>query len=97
MMFVQIIEVKTNRFEELEALHETWKAETEGQRTTISERICKDRDEPDSYVMIVEFPSHEAAMKNNDLPATAKIAEGMTALADAPLTFRNLDLLQMDD
>jgi quinol monooxygenase YgiN len=96
MGYVQIIEFKTTRFGEFEALHEKWLAETAGERTTLSEHICRDRDEPDTYVLIVEFPSYEEAMKNNDLPATARIAEGMAALADAPLTFRNLDLIRVD-
>jgi quinol monooxygenase YgiN len=96
MGYVQIIEFKTTRFDEFEALHEKWLAETAGERTTLSEHICRDRDEPDTYVLIVEFPSYEEAMKNNDLPATARIAEGMAALADAPLTFRNLDLIRVD-
>jgi quinol monooxygenase YgiN len=96
MGYVQIIEFKTSRFDEVEALHEKWLAETAGERTTLSEHICRDRDQPDTYVLIVEFPSYEDAMKNNDLPATARIAEGMAALADAPLTFRNLDVIRVD-
>jgi hypothetical protein len=51
---------------------------------------------PDTHVVIVELPSYEAAMKNNDLPATATIADGMAALADQPPTFRNLDLIRTD-
>jgi quinol monooxygenase YgiN len=96
MGYVQIIEFKTTRFDEFEALHEKWLAETDGVRTTLSEHTCRDRDQPDTYVLIVEFPSYEEAMKNNDLPATARIAEGMAALADAPLTFRNFDLIRVD-
>jgi hypothetical protein len=46
--------------------------------------------------VIVEFPSYEEAMKNNDLPATATIAAGMAALADQPPTFRNLNLIRTD-
>jgi quinol monooxygenase YgiN len=96
MGFVQIIEVKTSRFEEIEALHEQWLAETEGIRTVVSERICVDRDNPGTSLIIVEFPSHEAAMANNDLPATKRIAEGIASLADEPPTFRNLDLVRSD-
>jgi len=91
---VQIIEVKTSSFDELEALHETWLAETEGKRTVVSERICRDRDEPGTYLMIVEFASHEDALKNNDLPETARIAAGMAEIAEAPPVFRNLDVIR---
>lgn len=96
MGFVQILEIQTSNYEELEALHEQWLADTEGTRTVVSERICRDRDQPDTYLVIVEFPSYEEAMKNNDLPATSTIAAGMAALADQPPTFRNLDLIRSD-
>ena len=70
MGFVQIIEVTTSRYDELEALHEQWLADTEGVRTVTAERVCRDRDRPDTYLVIVEFPSHEAALANNELAAT---------------------------
>jgi hypothetical protein len=96
MGFIQVLEIKTSNYGEFEALHEQWLADTAGTRTVVSERICRDRDKPDTYVVIVEFPSYEEAMKNNDLPATATIAAGMAAITDQPPTFRNLDLIRTD-
>ena len=96
MGFIQIIELSTSDYEEIERLHEQWLAATEGQRSVISERICADRDNPGTYVMIVEFASYEDAMRNNDLPATADIGAGMTAVSDTPPAFRNLDVLRRD-
>ena len=32
--------------------------------------VCTDRDNEGTIVTVVEFPSYEAAMKNNDDPAT---------------------------
>jgi quinol monooxygenase YgiN len=96
MGFVQIIEIKTSRIEDLEVLHEQYLADTEGTRTVLSERICQDRDNPGTYLIIVEFPSHEVAMANNDLPATNRIAEGIASLADEPPMFRNLDVVRFD-
>jgi hypothetical protein len=95
MTFVQIIEMNTTHFDEVEKLHERWLTATEGQRTVQSERICRDRDNPDRYVIIVEFPSFEDAMKNNDLPATGEIAAGMAKLA-SDVSFRNLDVVRTD-
>jgi hypothetical protein len=46
---------------------------------------------------IVEFPSYEAAMKNNELPETAAVAEAMQKLADGPPTFYNLDLERVEE
>jgi hypothetical protein len=94
--YFQIIEVESPNFEALNALHEQWLADTEGQRTTVREWLLADRDRPGTYLMIVEFPSVEAAAINNDLPATGRIAEGLAALSTAPMTFRNLDLLRHD-
>ena len=96
MGFIQVLEFKTSKFDEFEKLHEQWMADTEGKRTVVSEHICRDRDNPNTYVVIVEFASYEEALKNNDLPATATIAVSMAALADEPPTFRNLDLIRVD-
>ena len=96
MAYVQVIEIQTDDLARLEAAHETWLAATEGQRTVTQEWLLRDRDRPDTYLLIVEFPSAEAAAVNNDLPATAEIAASLAELATAPLTFRNLDLIRHD-
>ena len=97
MKFVQIMEITTDRFDDVEALHEKWLAATEGQRTTKVEWIMKDRDQPDRYVIAVMFDSYDDAMKNNDLPATAEIAAGMSEVTTGPTVFRNLDLIRVDE
>ena len=96
MGFVQIIKLTTDRFAELEAAHEQWLAATEGQRTTTREVICTDRDNPNQYWIIVEFPDYDAAMRNSELPATQEIAAKMAALCtDAP-QFINLDVVRTE-
>src|SRR4051794_11010087 len=96
MGFVQIIELQTSRFEEVEALHEAWLAETEGVRTTTSETVLADRDHPGRYLVIVEFPDDAAAAANNELEATGRFAERLSALLDEPPTFHNMDLVRID-
>jgi quinol monooxygenase YgiN len=96
MAFVQIMEVQASDYDAIEKLHEEWLAATEGERTVRRELVCQDRDRPGTYVIVVEFDSYEEAMKNSELPATAKIAEGMAALAKEPPTFRNLDVVRQD-
>jgi hypothetical protein len=96
MGFVQIIKATTSKMAEMEAAHEEWLKATEGQRTVTRELICENRDKPGEYWIIVEFPSYEDAMKNNDLPATQTIAEKMTALVDGPPEFINLDVTRQD-
>lgn len=97
MSFIQLIEIQSpGGAAPLEALHEEWRTATEGQRTVTSELICEDRDRPGTFVLVVEFPSWDEAMKNNELPATARIAEQITELSTTPPTFRNLDVLRRD-
>jgi hypothetical protein len=96
MKFVQIMEITTDRFEDMEKLHEKWLSATEGQRTVEMEWIMRDRDADNRYVIAVMFDSYDDAMKNNDLPATADIAAGIAALTTTPTTFRNLDVVRID-
>lgn len=94
MGFVQIIEYTTTREDEVRALlEETFKA-TEGRSTSTRGLRCSDRDRPNTYVNVVEFPSYEDAMRNSQLPEVQAMAEQMAKLCDGPATFRNLDLIE---
>jgi hypothetical protein len=95
MGFVQIIKMTTDDYDGVDAAHEKWLAATEGERTVTRELVCEDRDNPGTYWVIVEFPSYEAAMKNNDLAATATISQEMGALASS-MEFINLDVKRQD-
>lgn len=94
MTFVQIIEYTTSRADGLDALFEEWVERTEGTRTATRVAQTRDRDRPNTYVQIVEFPSYEQAMANSELPETAEVAARLTELCDGPPTFRNLDIVQ---
>lgn len=89
--FIQIIEYRTSRFDEVKALGEEYGRNNAGglaRRVTATE----DRDRPGTYVTIAEFDSYESAMKNSQRPETAQFAEQMQKLCDGPPTFRNLDV-----
>jgi len=94
--FMQVIEYRTTREKELESLFDEWLSATEGKRTTMTETHAKDRDDPRHYVDIVEFPSYERAMTNNDLPETNRYAERMRALCDGEPRFINLDVIRTE-
>jgi hypothetical protein len=96
MGFIQIIEYKTSRIDEVNAALEKFLASTEGTRTTSRGLQTKDRDTEGTYLQIVEFPSYEAAMKNSELSQTGEFAAQMAALCDGPPSFRNLDVLRDD-
>jgi quinol monooxygenase YgiN len=94
MTFVQIIEYKSSRIDELQQLMDEWLANTEGKRTALRGMQAQDRDRAGTYLSIVEFPSYEAAMENSKLPDTTAFAESVAKLCDGPPTFRNLDVIR---
>ena len=93
MKFIQIIEFQTSRIDEMLALDKEWQAATKDKRSATAMNITKDRDRPDTYIWMVEFPSYEDAQRNNELPETQAISERMMKLADGPAVFRNLDVV----
>jgi hypothetical protein len=97
MGFIQIIELKTGRIGEIESMMDEWLARTEGSRKAQRGTLTADRDRPNTYVQIVEFPSYEEAMANSKMPETAEFAERMAKLCDGPPAFRNLDVRQVRD
>lgn len=97
MAFAQIIEVTTTRVSEIEGLIDEWLGATEGRRSAQRALLTKDRDRPNTYIQVVEFPSYEAAMANSNLPETSAFAERLFALCDGPPTFRNLDVIRRDE
>jgi hypothetical protein len=97
MAFIQIIEVTTTHPEEIQELVEEWSAKTQGRRTVDRSTLAADRERPDTYVQIVEFPSYQEAMANSGLPETAEFAEKLAHLCDSPPVFRNLEVRRVDD
>jgi hypothetical protein len=97
MGFIQIIEIQTARPDDVEALVGEWRTATEGSRSAQRGTFTRDRDRPNTYVQIVEFPSYEDAMKNSELPETASFAERLRALCDGPPSFRNLDVQSVEE
>ena len=92
MAFIQIVEFKSSRDDELQKLDSEW-TEAERQDSTVQRAtLARDRDNPNSYVMIVEFPSYEEAMKNSNRPETDAFAARLAALCDGPINYRNLDV-----
>ena len=96
MAFIQLIEFKTSRLDEIESLMEDWVARTAGRRKAHRGTVTTDRERPGTYVQIVEFPSYEEAMQNSSLPETSEFAERFGKLCDGPPSFRNLDVRRVD-
>jgi quinol monooxygenase YgiN len=92
MKFVQIIEYSTTRPDEVQAVLDEFLAATQGKRPNARGTVVRDRDRPNVYMNIVEFPSYEVAMKNSEMPEVRHMADQMQKLCDGPPTFRNLDV-----
>lgn len=96
MTFIQVIDYQTDRGSEIEALLDEWRDSTEGRRSTANSVTSRDREHPDHYVTIVEFPSYEEAMENSSLPETQQFASRMAALCTGAPQFVNLDEIRRD-
>ena len=61
--FVQIIQFKTSKYDDMQKVIDKFREETAGKCTTTRAMVCRDRDNAGQFMTIVEFPSYEAAMK----------------------------------
>jgi hypothetical protein len=89
--FVQIMEYKTSRFDEMKALGEEYGKNDPG---SLARRVLvtENRDKPGTFMTIVEFDSYESAMENSQRAETHEFAEKMMKLTDGAPTFYNLDV-----
>jgi hypothetical protein len=92
MPFIQVIEYRTSRWDEVQGLISQYRKDTQDTSTAGRATICVDRSAPGRHVAIVEFPSYEAALENSNLPETEEMAEAILALCDEPPVFRNLEV-----
>lgn len=93
MAFIQIMEFRSSRYDEMRVVVDKWEQATEGKRTVQRRVLCQDREDPKQYVNIVFFDSYEAAMVNSALPETDALSKEFRELADGPTTFHNLDVV----
>lgn len=94
MTFVQLIDCRTSRFDEMNRLMDTWVEQTRGKRTATHAVVAKDRSDSSHFIEIVEFPSYEEAMRNSNLPETGKIFQELVALCEEMPTFTDLDVVR---
>lgn len=94
--FVQLIEFRTQHYDEMNSLIDGWIADIGADRTAGWMVMGRDRDQADTYVEVVAFPSPEAARRNSEHSVTSAFAEKMRALCDGPPSFRNLDVVRAE-
>ena len=94
MAFIQIIEGRTSRGDEIDALSADLEDRTQGRFTARRSIRTQDRDDPSRFMVIVFFDSYESAMENSNLPETSEFSQKMAELLDGPPTFHNLDVVE---
>jgi hypothetical protein len=92
MSFVQIVEYETDRPDEMKALGDARMAEAPDPGPGFRFVLTQDRDRPNRYFAIMEFPSYEVAMENSARPDTEAFARQMAALCTSGPHFYNLDV-----
>ena len=92
MAFLQLIEFETHNYAEVEKLRNEYFKATEGKRAVTAAYECRDRANPNKYVVAVLFDSYEAAMKNSEMPETQEFAAKQAELS-TNLSFRDLDVV----
>ena len=91
--FVQIIEWRTERIDEVRALSEEFRAGRQDRGGGPSRvTVLADRDRPGTYFTLAHFASAEAAKENSERPETGEFARRMGELCDGPPTFHNTDV-----
>ena len=94
MQFIQVIEYRTSRFDEMQALGQEWEAAAQSGTKARRRVLVRDRDEANHYMNIVFFDSYEEAMENSNDPVTQQFAGKLMALVDGEPTFHNLDVVE---
>jgi hypothetical protein len=68
MAFIQVIECRTTKADEIQAMNRQWEQATEGKRTLRRSVLTRDRNDPTRHLVVAFFDSHESAMENSELP-----------------------------
>jgi hypothetical protein len=92
MQFMQIIEISTDRIDDLTKLEDDWRSAARGRRTGIADWLCADRSRPERYFSVNLFPSYDAAIANGALPETDALAAQAMQIGTA--TFHDCDVVQ---
>lgn len=94
MAFVQIMEIETDRPDDVLAAAAAWFEATEGKRTLRRSITCRDRTDANRIVVIAMFDSYESAMENSNLEETQELATRIGEMVRIPVEFRDLDIVE---
>ena len=94
MPFIQIMDMHSSKFDEIQKLDDEWRTATTGKRTLQRSVVARDRNDPEHYVVLAFFDDYESAMVNCNLPETAEFGAKQNALVDGQMAFTDLDVIE---
>jgi hypothetical protein len=89
-VFIQVIEGKSSRPDELRALSDSWREESGAEAPGWLGGTYGVTDD-DQFIGVIRFASRDDAMANSARPQTSAFAEKMAALMDGPVQFHDCD------
>lgn len=93
-MFLQIIEQRTTRIDEMMALEERWREATEGKRTIRRSIVVRDREDPNRFLVLAFFDDLESMRAQSELPETAEFADRQAELLTGLPHYRSFDVIK---
>ncbi|MDG4859537.1 hypothetical protein P8605_15490 [Streptomyces sp. T-3] len=97
MKFAQIIELETDRMDEMRALIEQFEKTSMGKDRPSHRTVLQDRAKSSRFLVIIEFDSYEKAMRNSSDPEVGKLSEQLAALATKKPVFTDCDIREQAD
>ncbi|MGZ5366161.1 MAG: hypothetical protein ACXWDC_01830 [Aeromicrobium sp.] len=94
MEFIQLVDARTDHFDEISAASMEWEEATTGRRTSRRTITTRDHNDPRRFVILAFFDSYESAMENSNLPETQALSEKLSGLVDGPVVFHDLDVIE---
>ena len=92
MSFTQMITVQASSADALIALLSDWDDDQKGVAPGYERsRLLADKDNPDRYVIEVDFSDEDRAQENNNRPETQAWAEKLQAAADGEPQYHNYE------
>ncbi len=96
--FVQIIDIETDRMEEMRVLVQETDKRLAGHAGGPARRlVLQDRNQPNRFLVMIEFESHDEAMRNSDDPETSRMAEQLASMCTRPPSFTDCDVREMTE
>jgi hypothetical protein len=90
--FLQLIEFHAADLGGFRNLVELWRERMGADTTAQWGIVAAHRDRADTYVEVVAFPDHAAAMRNSEHPVTTDFAKQLQEVTEGEAGFRNLDV-----